>query len=108
MPVSVRRNPIGHSPTGLSIGHKYSRAAAALHCLGSGEVARQMRDDVARILLGTENEGRLATPQHGQSDRVHTRAADHRTAVVSDLAPDVEDRQLEPAKVGAKSGRPDD
>ena len=72
-----------------------------------GEVAGEVIDHVARVVLGAVDEGRLAAPEHRQADRVQPRRIDD-AAVVPQVA--LCDRP--PARRAscsrAKSGRPDD
>jgi hypothetical protein len=66
---------------------------AALHALGrrrgraetgAGDVACEMFDDIARVVLCAMDEGGLAAPEDGQSDGVHSRRFDH-AAVMSQM-----------------------
>ena len=69
------------------------------------EVTGEMLDDVARIVFGAVDEGGLAAAEHRQSDRVQPRRIDD-AAVVAQVAFVIDDRHVEPAVVGTKSGRP--
>ena len=75
--------------------------------LSAIEIAREMLDQVARVVFGAVDEGRLAAPEHRQSDRIQPGRIDD-AAVVPQVALAIDDRHVEPAVVGAKAGRPDD
>ena len=74
---------------------------------GAGEVAGEVIGQVARVILGAVDEGRLAAPEKGQSDGIQAWRIDN-SAIMPQLALGIHDRNIEPAIVGAKPGRPDD
>lgn len=43
----------------------------------AGQVAGQVCNDVARVVFGAVDEGGLATPEHGEADRVQARCVDY-------------------------------
>src|SRR6185295_13570147 len=89
-------------------GHVFlPRASCAQVSVGGlVEIALKMRDDVARVVLGAENESGLTTAQHGQTDRVESRRL-HDAAVVTQVSFVIDDRHVEPAVLRAKARRPD-
>ncbi len=66
-----------------------------------GQVAGQMIDDVARVVLDAVDEGRLAAAQHRQAERVQPGDVRHDAAVVTQVRPS------RPAPARAASGSPD-
>ena len=66
-----------------------------------------MIDHLTSVVLDAVDERGLATPQDGETERVQARAVDDAT-VVAEMALGVDDRHVEPAVIGAKSGCPDD
>src|SRR5579862_2952273 len=73
-----------------------------------GEMTREVADEIACVVLGAVNEGRFATPQYRQTDRVHPGGFGNDSAVMAQLALAIEHRHLEPAIVGTKSRSPDE
>ena len=63
--------------------------------------------EIARIVAGAIDERRLATPQELHAHQVQARRLDH-AAVVTDAALAIERGDVQPRKIGAVSGRPDD
>ena len=73
----------------------------------AGQVAGEVLDHVARIILSAVDETGLTTSEHRETDGVETRGVDH-AAVVAQAPFSIEHRHIEPAVVRAKTGRPHD
>lgn len=69
------------------------------------KVADKMRGKLARVVLGTVDKARLASPQERQAHDIQARCIND-TAVVSDAALAVEYRDRQPAVIWAETGRP--
>src|SRR5216683_954171 len=72
-----------------------------------GEVSGEVIDQVARVVLRAMDEGRLASPEDGQSDGIQPWHIDN-AAIVPQVAFTIDHRNIEPAVVRPKSGCPDD
>src|ERR1700686_1871677 len=72
-----------------------------------GKVAGEVIDQVARVILGTMDEGGLASTEDGQPDGIQPRRVDN-PSVVPQVALAIDHWNLEPAVVRAKPGGPDD
>src|SRR5258706_5872294 len=73
----------------------------------AGEIAGEVIDQIARVIFRAVDEGRLASPQDRQSDRIQPRRLDN-PAIMPQMAFGIDHRNIEPAVVQAKPGRPDD
>src|SRR4051812_920046 len=85
-----------------------ARASAERTCGSArGQIAPEVFDQVARVVLRAVDEAGLAPAENRQSNRIEARRVDD-AAVVAQVSLPVEDRHVEPAVIGTESGRPDD
>ena len=59
-----------------------------------GEKAQEVSDDVACIVLGSEDERGLPAPQDRQADCIHSGGAGHDATVVAQIALAIDDRDV--------------
>lgn len=71
----------------------------------SFKVADKMHGKLARVVLGTVDKARLASPQERQAHDIQARCIND-AAVVSDAALAIEYRNRQPAVIWAETGRP--
>ena len=74
--------------------------------LSRREYAREVLDHLARVVLDAVDERGLASPQHGQPERVQTRAVDHAALVAQvTLRVDAPARRARCSRAGSRSPR---
>ena len=71
------------------------------------QIPGEMIDYIARVILRTMNETRLAPAKDGQPQSVHPRCIDD-ASVVSQVTLVIDHRHVEPAILRTKAGRPQD